>query len=166
MTSSNIRAIFTRHSCRIVAVGSRGKIGATQPLDVHHEPLHMPTPSRHPFAIFFIAISAVIFCATALFSLNSLAQTRDFPASALRGSLQVTLPPQVELDGKADQLSPGARIHGTNNLLVLSGTLVGQTMWVNYTRDTSGLLSEVWILTEAEAALDRAGTKPKRFFFF
>lgn len=76
------------------------------------------------------------------------------------------LPPQVEMDGKADQLSPGARIHGTNNLLVLSGSLVGQTMWVNYTRDTSGLLSEIWILTEAEAALERNGTKPKRFYFF
>lgn len=126
----------------------------------------MPTPSRSPYAIFLIAISAVIFCASAIFSLNSAAQTRDFPASALRGSLQVTLPPQVEMDGKADQLSPGARIHGTNNLLVLSGSLVGQTMWVNYTRDTSGLLSEIWILTEAEAALERNGAKPKRFFFF
>jgi shikimate 5-dehydrogenase len=126
----------------------------------------MPTPSRSPFAIFLIAISAVIFCASAVFSLNAAAQTRNFPASALRGSLQVTLPPQVEMDGKADQLSPGARIHGTNNLLVLSGSLVGQTMWVNYTRDTSGLLSEIWILTEAEAALERNGAKPKRFFFF
>jgi hypothetical protein len=126
----------------------------------------MPTPSRPPSAIFFIAISAIIICASAIFCPNAQAQTRDFPANALRGSLQVTLPPQVELDGTADQLSPGARIHGTNNLLVLSGSLVGQTMWVNYIRDTSGLLSEIWILTEAEAALDRAGTKPKRFFFF
>ncbi|WP_394787927.1 hypothetical protein [Rhodoferax sp.] len=84
----------------------------------------------------------------------------------MRGELEITTPPQVLLDGKTDQLSPGARIHGTNNLLVLSGTLVGQTLWVNYTREIGGTLSEVWILTDAEIALERAGTKPKRFFFF
>jgi hypothetical protein len=119
-----------------------------------------------PSAIFFIAACAVITCASATFSLNSAAQTRDFPASALRGELEVITPPQVLLDGKADQLSPGARIHGTNNLLVLSGSLVGQTLWVNYTREIGGTLSEIWILTDAEMALDRAGAKPKRFFFF
>ena len=78
----------------------------------------------------------------------------------------MTLPPRVELDGALDQLSPGARIHGTNNLLVLSGSLVGQTMKVNYLRDVSGLLSEVWILTDAEAAVKRPGAKPDRNFIF
>ncbi len=126
----------------------------------------MPTSRTRLSAIFFIATCAVFACASATFSLNSAAQTRDFPASALRGELEITTPPQVLLDGKTDQLSPGARIHGTNNLLVLSGTLVGQTLWVNYTREIGGTLSEVWILTDAEIALERAGTKPKRFFFF
>ena len=97
----------------------------------------------------------------ALLSLSVLpahAQTvpvRNFPAHALRGTLVVTLPPVVTLDGKPAQLSPGARIKGTNNLLVMSGAIVGQELTVNYTVEQHGLLHDVWILTEAEAALKR-----------
>ena len=72
--------------------------------------------------------------------------------SAQGGMLVVTAPPEVLLDGKAARLSPGARIHGLNNLLVMSGSLVGQALVVRYTRDPLGLVYEVWILTEAEAA--------------
>lgn len=88
--------------------------------------------------------------------------------AALRGTLEVTLPPQVLLDGKADQLSPGARIHGSNNMLLLSGSLVGQSpLAVNYTRAIGGALSEVWVLTETEAAVKRpTAAKPSRFFTF
>lgn len=82
-------------------------------------------------------------------------QVRDFPASALRGSLQVTAPPQVILDGHPDRLAPGARIHDMQNLFVLSGSIAGKELLVNYTRDTTGLLREVWILTPDEARLDR-----------
>jgi hypothetical protein len=126
----------------------------------------MPTHIKNRFAIFNIAACASILCASATFSLNSLAQTRTIPAAALRGELSVTVPPQVVLDGSIDQLAPGARIHGSNNMLLLSGSLAGQTLWVCYTRELGGALSEVWILTEAEMAQDRPGTKPKRFFFF
>ena len=80
---------------------------------------------------------------------------RTFPESALRGKLVVTLPPHVTLDGKADRLSPGARIHDTGNLVVLSGSLVNQALIVNYVRDGHGLIHEVWILTPQEAALKR-----------
>ena len=81
---------------------------------------------------------------------------RNFPESALRGQLVVTLPPHVTLDGKADRLSPGARIHDTSNLVVLSGSLVNQALVVNYVRDGHGLIHEVWILTPQEAALKRS----------
>jgi len=80
---------------------------------------------------------------------------RNFPESALRGKLVVTLPPHVTLNGKPDRLSPGARIHDTANLLVLSGGLVNQELVVNYVRDGHGLIHEVWILTPQEAALKR-----------
>lgn len=85
---------------------------------------------------------------------------------ALRGTLEVTVPPQVLLDGKTDQLSPGARIHGGNNMLLLSGSLVGQPpLAVNYIRESGGALSEVWVLTEAEANVKRpTAAKPWRFF--
>ncbi|WP_295956649.1 hypothetical protein [Rhodoferax sp.] len=76
------------------------------------------------------------------------------------------MPPQVLLDGKTDQLSPGARIHGSNNMLMLSGSLVGQSaLAVNYTREIGGAVSEVWVLTEAEASVKRpTAAKPWRFF--
>ena len=80
---------------------------------------------------------------------------RTFPAKALRGKLVVQSAPEVLLDGKPDRLSPGARIHGPDNLLIMSARLTGQTYTVNYVRDGHGLIHEVWILTPEEAAIKR-----------
>ncbi len=89
---------------------------------------------------------------------------REFPKAALRGTLVVTAPPVVTLDGKADRLSPGARIRNTQSLLVMSGAIVGQELVVNYVRDSAGLIHEVWILNEAEAKLKRSNSAPDRNF--
>ena len=78
---------------------------------------------------------------------------REFPPTAQRGILVVTYPPVIQLNGQPDRLSPGARIRGTNSLLVLSGSIVGQSLVVNYVREPMGLVHEVWILTPEEAAL-------------
>lgn len=96
---------------------------------------------------------------TFLPSANAAAQgvLRPFPKDALRGLLEVTAPPQVLLNGKPARLSPGARIKGTNNLIVMSGTLVGQQVLVNYVADSQGFLHDVWILTPAEAQEQRPG---------
>jgi hypothetical protein len=59
-------------------------------------------------------------------------------------------PPEVLIDGKPARLSPGARIRGANNMLVMSGALVGQAVVVNYVREPLGLVHEVWILNAAE----------------
>ncbi len=82
---------------------------------------------------------------------------RQFPAAALRGVLEVTDPPTVLINGTPARLSPGARIKGVHNLIVLSGTLVGQRVLVNYVRDSHGLLHDVWILNEQEAQEKRNG---------
>jgi len=89
------------------------------------------------------------------------ATTRPFPANALRGSLVVVQPPDVQLNGEAARLSPGARIRGANNLLQMSGALVGLPLLVHYTRETSGLLNNVWILTPDEAARKPWPTTPE-----
>jgi len=77
---------------------------------------------------------------------------RNFPATALRGELRLTQPPEALLNNRTARLAPGSRIRGADNMLVLSGALVGAPLPVHYTLDTSGLVLDVWVLTRAEAA--------------
>ncbi len=90
---------------------------------------------------------------------------RQFPAAALRGEMVVQAPPVITLDGKADRLSPGARIRDANNLLVMSGALVNQKVAVNYLREGAGNVHEVWILNSEEIKLKRPNTKASWFSF-
>lgn len=78
---------------------------------------------------------------------------RNFPLNAQRGLMVVTYPPIIQMNGKDDRLSPGSRIRGMDNLIVLSGTLIGQSLIVNFVRNPTGEVHDVWILTSAEAAL-------------
>jgi hypothetical protein len=85
---------------------------------------------------------------------------RNFPATALRGELRVVQPPEVLLNGSAARLAPGARIRDPQNMLALSGALVGQPLVVNYTLDTLGLVLDVWVLTPIERARQPWPTTP------
>ena len=85
--------------------------------------------------------------------------TRPFPPNTMRGILTVTQPPEVLLDGKADRLSPGARIRSANNTLVMSGALMGQGLRVNYTREPNGYIHDVWLLTDDEARQPAPGKR-------
>ncbi len=93
-------------------------------------------------------------------------QPRQFPQDARRGMLQVTMPPEVLINGTPARLSPGARIQGVNNLLVLSASLAGTSVLVNYQRDAQGLIRAVWILSAEEAQEKRAGMEPVTNFVF
>src|SRR4051794_11013578 len=75
---------------------------------------------------------------------------REAPKDGVLGQLVVTQPPGITLDGKPDRLSPGSRIHDLNNMLVLSGGIVGKVLPVVYRRDAAGLVHEAWILTPDE----------------
>ena len=100
--------------------------------------------------------------AALLLAVGAAAQTsRPFPATALRGALVITQPPEVLLNGAPSRLSPGARIRGANNMLQLSATLVGQNLLVHYTREPSGLVHDVWVLTPDEAARKPWPTTPE-----
>jgi hypothetical protein len=77
---------------------------------------------------------------------------RLFERNALRGELVVIAPPEVTLNGQSARLSPGARIRTPQNMLQLSGGLLGQKLLVHYTLDGFGQVHDVWILSEAEAA--------------
>jgi hypothetical protein len=80
-------------------------------------------------------------------------QQRNFPPNALRGEVLLVNPPEILLNGKAARLSPGARIRGENNFLVLTGSLAAVKTLVHYTTDSDGALRDVWILRPAEVAV-------------
>ena len=75
---------------------------------------------------------------------------RQFPPTVKRGVMTVTAPPQVKINGSALRLSPGARIKGPTNQMVMSGALIGQQYAVNYLLEPQGLVREVWILSQEE----------------
>ncbi len=81
------------------------------------------------------------------------ASSRAFPQTALRGDLEVLSSTEVRLNGKPTRLSPGARIRNPNNMVQMSGSLVGQRMVVNYTVDAMGQVHDVWVLSDAERAV-------------
>jgi hypothetical protein len=117
---------------------------------------------------FFLQLAALMVSVCCWLPQSSTAQSlvRQFPAAALRGMMQVTSPPEILMNGMAARLSPGARIKGPNNLIVMSGTLVGQAVLVNYLRDTQGMVHEVWLLNAQEAQEKRAGMEPVTNFTF
>lgn len=78
---------------------------------------------------------------------------RPFPSNAERGTMVVSYPPIILMNGKPDRLSPGSRIRGPNNMLMMSGAIAGQSLLVNFVRNPTGEVHEVWVLTEAEVAL-------------
>ena len=76
---------------------------------------------------------------------------REFPLTALRGVVAFSGPPAVMLNGAPALLAPGARLRGTDNLLVMPTTVTGSSHTVHYTiEDTTGMIKELWILREAE----------------
>ena len=80
---------------------------------------------------------------------------RNFPIGTLRGKFMVLNTPEILLDGQNERLSPGARIRGPQQMLVMPASITGQNLLVNYTRDAAGLVREVWILTPEEARAKR-----------
>jgi hypothetical protein len=96
---------------------------------------------------------AIAVVAAFVFAMPASAQVqRSFPQNALRGEIVIGAPPEITLNGSATRLAPGARIRNQNNLLEMSGALVGNRFVVNYTTDLSGLVKDVWILRPDEIA--------------
>lgn len=77
---------------------------------------------------------------------------RSFPANALRGELTIVQPPEALLNGAPARLAPGSRIRGPDNLLQMSGALIGRKFAVHYTVDDLGLVKDVWLLRADELA--------------
>ena len=121
------------------------------------------------YAILLVAIQPINTPATAIFGTISgllFSQTvaaqvvRTFPETAVRGKIAFKSPPQIELDGKADRLSPGARIRDERGMLAMTGALEGKEFVVNFRREAAtGQVHEVWILSAEEQKVKRDGEK-------
>ena len=77
---------------------------------------------------------------------------RRFPQNALRGSILFGAPPAIQLNGVTGNLASGYRIHGLNNLIVMSAQLTGAQFTVDYITDVQGQVLEVWLLSVNEIA--------------
>lgn len=95
----------------------------------------------------------------------SLLVTRDLPKAALLGRLLVQQPPDVMLNGQPARLAPGVRIRDENNQIAMSGALMGQVFPVKYLLDSSGLVSQAWILTADEVRASRKSFSLRNFLF-
>ena len=93
---------------------------------------------------------ALLICALVMPS-AVLAQVRQIPDSAQRGSITHVQDTIVEIDGKRLQLSAGARIRSQDNLIMVPMSLPSGAM-VKYQLDGTGQIHRVWLLTPEEAA--------------
>ncbi len=79
---------------------------------------------------------------------------RAFPENTLRGAMVFGDYPQVTLNGRGTQLSPGSRVRSQDNVIVMAASLAGARWLVHYTLDVGGdQVRDVWILRPEEAAI-------------
>ena len=101
-------------------------------------------------SILFVPLAALFISTASAQTEDFKPNTRQFPKEARRGELVVLTAPDIAMDSKPDRLSPAVRIRDINNQLVLSGTLANQRLVVNYVRDNTGLVHNVWVLNSEE----------------
>ena len=101
-------------------------------------------------SVLFVSLATLLISTVSAQPEDFKPNTRQFPKDARRGELVVMNAPEIAMDSKPDRLSPAVRIRDINNNLVLSGTLVNQRLVVNYVRDNTGLVHNVWVLNREE----------------
>jgi len=93
---------------------------------------------------------ALLICALVM-PASAVAQLRQIPDSARRGSIVHIQDVVVEIDGQGMRLSAGAQTRGRNNLIMVPMSLPPGAL-VKYTLDGTGQIHRVWVLTAEEAA--------------
>ena len=100
------------------------------------------------------ALAALLAVAGFVTDTASAQALRAFPPNTLRGSVVFGEMPTLLLNGKPAMLSPGSRVRGANNMLVMPPTIAGAKLLVHYTVDPgTDRVRDIWILTPDEAAV-------------
>ena len=97
----------------------------------------------------------VLFVLAAVLGTGVLAQpqvARNFPQNALRGEVVVQSAYDVLVNGQQARFAPGLRVRGQDNLMLVSGVLIGQTFIGHYTVDVNGQINQLWVLRDDELA--------------
>ncbi|UCD69177.1 MAG: hypothetical protein JSW48_03560 [Betaproteobacteria bacterium] len=97
-----------------------------------------------------------------LLSLTPAQAARDFPQDARRGTLNAHQYPNYRIGTTTYRLGAGGRIFNEQNLIVMPASLPDRKAEVMYRIDFQGYLSEIWLLTREEAALNpKQGNRPR-----
>jgi hypothetical protein len=93
---------------------------------------------------------ALLICALVM-PVAAMAQVRQIPDDARRGSIVHLQDTMVEVDGQPMRLSAGAQIRSRDNLIIVPMSLPPGAL-VKFTLDGMGQIHRVWVLTAEEAA--------------
>lgn len=85
------------------------------------------------------------------FAINAMAESREFPAQARRGKLNVTAMADLLIDGKLRRSTPATRIYSQEGMTITSSALNAVNAPVNYTMNEFGEIEKIWLLTPLEA---------------
>ena len=80
----------------------------------------------------------------------TVAQQRTLPADAMLGKIRHVQEMEVEIDGRAQRLAPGAQVRDTSNLIIVPSSIPAGAQ-AKYTLDAERRVRRVWILTPDEA---------------
>jgi len=78
------------------------------------------------------------------------ADVRPFPEGTKRGVFKASAFPDIVIDGKIRLTSPGTRIYGEDNLLIMGPNLPKATFKIHYLENDLGEIKTIWILTDEE----------------
>lgn len=97
----------------------------------------------------FLVQSLIALCAVCC-ATSALAE-RNFPQKAKRGEMKAFQYPYMKIGDKTLHMSAGSRIYNEQNFIIMPASLQKQTAQIMFTTDIGGKLSEIWLLTAAEA---------------
>lgn len=101
--------------------------------------------------------SCILLCLGTLFSAAALAQAytlRNIPADAPRATMSLAGERALKINTRVYALTPGAQIRSANNTLVMTSMLEGEQYDVRLQFTPQGQIHRVWILNEAELAVN------------
>ena len=109
-----------------------------------------------------LTVSVLALAATSSLNLAQAQQGRRmFNDRVERGTLEITSPPMIRLNGKDARLAPGSRLFNEDNRIVMANAYRGSKFTVHYLLDNMGQVGDVWILTKQEITNTSAGEQQR-----